>query len=154
MFAPRWQLQTKLNSFMPMAAALISLARHADVCASPWVWTMNKHAWVSVYLCSYGNSSNECALPQCNMLPVPWSTVLDTAMTSLSSTLVRRCACSFCKILPNLGQIYVYSITPNTHACVCMQSLTLTLGHVDNSKWSRRWQGANETNNLKAFFIE
>lgn len=129
-FPPWWQLQTKLNSFMAMAArTLISLARHADVCASPWVWTMSKHAWVLVRIyvcmCSYGNSSNECALPQCNLL------VASAAHEAQSLTQQwrrrSRLVCSFCKICAKSRTNLCIQHNANTHAC--MQALTQTHVH-------------------------
>lgn len=147
-FAPWWQLQTKLNSFMAMAArTLISLARHADVCASPWVWTMNKHAWVRVcmYVCvgNYGNSSNECALPQCNLL------VASAAPEAQSLTQQwrrrSRLLCSFCKIAKSRTNLCIQH-NANTHAC--MHALTKHIHTTLNGV-------ANEMElPVKAFFIE
>lgn len=111
------------------ARTLISLARHADVCASPWVWTMSKHAWVLVRIyvcmCSYGNSSNECALPQCNLL------VASAAHEAQSLTQQwrrrSRLVCSFCKICAKSRTNLCIQHNANTHAC--MQALTQTHVH-------------------------
>lgn len=121
------------------ARTLISLARHADVCASPWVWTMNKHAWVLVRMyvcmCSYGNSSNECALPQCNLLVASAAHEAQSLTQQWRSR--SRLLCSFCKICAKSRTNLCIQHNANSHAC--MQALTQTHVNTHNSKWSHKW---------------